>query len=158
MTIVGEGPERGALEQLAESLGLAPHVRFTGGLPFEAVIGHLEASDALVLASETEGWPKSLAEGMAFGLACIGSTIGFVPEMLQGRGLAVPPRDEDALTAALAKIAESPDRLAPMRRAAADWAQRYSLEGLKDALRALMEEWWAPGAWPLAGAPREMAE
>jgi Glycosyl transferases group 1 len=158
--IVGEGPERGALERLAASLGIAAHVEFTGGQPFEAVIGHLESADALVLASETEGWPKSIAEGMAFGLACIGSNIGFVPQMLEGRGFTVAPRDQDALTAALLKVAESPDRLAPMRLAASSWAQRYSLEGLRDALRDLMDEWWTPeaGAWPLTGSSREFAE
>jgi glycosyltransferase involved in cell wall biosynthesis len=159
-TILGEGPERNGLEQLAQSLGIAAHVEFTGGLPFEAVISHLEAADVLVLASETEGWPKSIAEGMAFGLACVGSNIGFVPQMLEGRGFTVAPRDEDALTAALSEIAESPDRLAAMRLAAASWAQRYSLEGLRDALRDLMNEWWRPAgdAWPAAGASRECAE
>lgn len=160
VAVVGEGPERGALQQLAAAQGIAQHVEFTGGLPFEAVIRHLEQADVLVLASETEGWPKSIAEGMAFGLACIGSNIGFVPQMLQGRGFTVAPRDEDALTAALLEIANSPDRLAPMRQAAASWAQRYSLEGLRDALRDLMDEWWEPkpNSWHMAGTSRGFAE
>jgi glycosyltransferase involved in cell wall biosynthesis len=149
IAVVGVGPERPALEQLAKNLGMASSVEFTGGLPFEDVIGHLEAADALVLASETEGWPKSIAEGMAFGLACIGSKIGFVSQMLEGRGFAVAPRDEDALAAALLRIAASPDRLAPMRQSAAAWAQRYSLEGLKNALRDLMNEWWAEDSQPV---------
>jgi glycosyltransferase involved in cell wall biosynthesis len=151
-TIVGEGPERRALEALADSLGLRSRVAFTGGLPFDAVIEHLEWSDALVLVSETEGWPKSIAEGMAFGLACIGSDIGLVPQMLgEGRGFTVPPREEIALTNVLRQIASSPDRLEPMRQSAAAWAQRYSLEGLRDALNTLMHQWW-PGA-PLPRPP-----
>jgi glycosyltransferase involved in cell wall biosynthesis len=142
VTIIGTGPERESLAALASELGMAERVEFTGGLPFESVIDYLSAADVLVLASETEGWPKSIAEGMAFGLACIGSNVGFVPQMLEGRGFAVTPRDEDGLTAALLRIAESPDRLAEMRQGAAVWAQRYSLEGLRDALRDLMAEWW----------------
>jgi glycosyltransferase involved in cell wall biosynthesis len=142
VTIIGTGPERDSLAALASELGMAERVEFTGGLPFESVIDYLSAADVLVLASETEGWPKSIAEGMAFGLACIGSNVGFVPQMLEGRGFAVTPRDEDGLTAALLRIAESPDRLAEMRQGAAVWAQRYSLEGLRDALRDLMAEWW----------------
>src|SRR5205814_1410078 len=67
VTIIGEGPERAALGMLAEDLGVAAGATFTGGIPFEEVIGYLAASDVLVLASETEGWPKSIAEGMAFG-------------------------------------------------------------------------------------------
>jgi glycosyltransferase involved in cell wall biosynthesis len=142
VTIIGTGPERDSLAALASELGMAERVEFTGGLPFESVIDYLSAADVLVLASETEGWPKSIAEGMAFGLACIGSNVGFVPQMLEGRGFAVTPRDEDGLTAALLRLAESPDRLAEMRQGAAVWAQRYSLEGLRDALRDLMAEWW----------------
>jgi glycosyltransferase involved in cell wall biosynthesis len=151
--IVGEGPERGSLESLAGELGIAASTTFTGGLPFEQVIDHLAAADVLALVSETEGWPKSIAEGMAFGLACIGSNIGFVPQMLEGRGIAVTPRDEDALTAALLRVAESPDRLGPMRQEAAEWAQRYSLEGLRDALLKLMREWWRLAPWQGGIAP-----
>jgi glycosyltransferase involved in cell wall biosynthesis len=147
-TIIGVGPERESLGALAADLGIADRVEFTGGLPFESVIDRLAAADVLVLASETEGWPKSIAEGMAFGLACIGSNVGFVPQMLEGRGLAVAPRDEDGLTAALLKVADSPDRLAGMRQSAAVWAQRYSLEGLRDALRDLMTEWWGEPLTP----------
>jgi glycosyltransferase involved in cell wall biosynthesis len=141
-TVIGTGPERETLGSLASELGIDGRVEFTGGLPFEDVIDFLCESDVLVLASETEGWPKSIAEGMAFGLACIGSDVGFVPQMLEGRGFAVTPRDEDGLTAALMNVAESPDRLEGMRRSAAVWAQRYSLEGLREALRDLMTEWW----------------
>jgi glycosyltransferase involved in cell wall biosynthesis len=154
-TVVGVGPERESLEALAYSLGLHDRIAFTGGLPFDGVIEHLEWSDVLVLASETEGWPKSIAEGMAFGLACIGSNIGIVPQMLgEGRGFTVPPRDEAALAEVLRQIAASPDRLEGMREAAAAWAQQYSLEGLKDALHRLMVEWWSlePGPFDTGAA------
>ena len=141
-TIIGEGPERAALERLAGSLGIASSVRFTGGLPFDRVLPHLEAADVLVLASETEGWPKAIAEAMAFGLVAVGSNVGFVPQMLEGRGFTVPPGAPDALAGVLRTIASSPDRLEDMRMRAAAWAQRYSLEGLKAALRELLAEWW----------------
>ncbi len=144
--IIGSGPERGNLERLAASLGIAGFVRFTGGLPFEQVIPYLEAADVLVLASETEGWPKSIAEAMAFGLIAIGSNTGFVPQMLEGRGFTVPPGDAAALSAVLRCIAVSPDRLKEMRLRAAAWAQRYSLEGLKNAIAALLDEWWGTEA------------
>ena len=157
--IIGTGPEREVLGLLAAELGIASRVEFTGGMAFERVIDSLGESDVLVLASETEGWPKSIAEGMAFGLACIGSNVGFVPQMLEGRGFAVTPRDEEGLTAALLRVAESPDRLADMRKAAASWAQRYSLEGLREALRALMEEWWGGDTQMTElSAPRMKAE
>jgi glycosyltransferase involved in cell wall biosynthesis len=157
-TIVGEGPERQSLESLARFLGLSRRVTFTGGVPFDGVIEYLDASDVLVLASESEGWPKSIAEGMAFGLACIGSNIGIVPQMLgEGRGFTVSPRDEAALAGFLRRIASSPDLLEPMRHSAAVWAQRYSLEDLRSALGRLMAEWWSLefGPTPLASSSME---
>ncbi len=143
-TIVGEGPERAALERLSASLGISSAVTFAGGVGFDQILHYLETSDVLALTSETEGWPKSIAEGMAFGLVCIGSNRGFVPEMLgSGRGLVVPPRDVDALAALLLDIADNPAKYEAMRLQASAWARQYSLEGLRTAIRNLLEERWS---------------
>lgn len=73
---------------------------------------------------------------MAFGLVCIGSNRGFVPEMLgSGRGLVVPPRDVDALAALLLDIADNPAKYEAMRLQASAWARQYSLEGLRTAIK-----------------------
>ncbi len=143
LTIVGEGPERAALAALAANLGIEDAVEFTGGLGFEDVIGCLERADILALISETEGWPKSLAEGMAFGLIAIGSDRGFVPEMLaEERGLLVNPGDAEGLAKCLLAIAGNSAGYERMRSDAALWAQRFSLEGLREAIRKLLLEHW----------------
>jgi len=142
-TVVGDGPEREHLEALSESFGAQRAVKFAGAVAFEKVIDHLEQSDALVLVSETEGWPKAIAEAMAFGLVCVGSDTGFLPRMLDGRGFVVPPGDAEALTKTLFKIYDSPDRCADIRGRASEWAQRFSLSGLRDAIRSLLEEKWS---------------
>jgi glycosyltransferase involved in cell wall biosynthesis len=142
-TIVGDGPERGRLQLLCKQFELEKIVDFAGGIEFDHVLDFLEESDALVLASETEGWPKALAEAMAFGLICVGSNRGLIPQMLaDGRGFVVPPRDAAALTEVLAKISSDPEALWDMRQRAAAWAQRFALDGLKEALRALLESRW----------------
>jgi glycosyltransferase involved in cell wall biosynthesis len=142
-TVIGEGPERAALENLRAGLDLEDCVEFKGGLDFEDVLGHFEQSDVLVLASETEGWPKAITEAMAYGLICVGSDRGLVPQILsEGRGVIVAPRDVEALAAAIQNIAMEPGEYTAMRSAAAAWAQEYSLEGLRDALRALLTERW----------------
>jgi glycosyltransferase involved in cell wall biosynthesis len=142
-TVVGEGPEREALAALAVALGIEEAVEFTGGLGFEEVIDHLERADILALISETEGWPKSLAEAMAFGLISIGSDRGFVPEMLaEGRGLLVNPGDAEGLAKLLLAVAADPAGYDRMRSDAARWAQRFSLEGLREAIRKLLLEHW----------------
>ena len=144
--VVGVGPEREALESLTGELGIENKVRFTGGIPFEEVVRELGNADVLALLSETEGWPKSIAEGMAFGMVCIGSNRGFVPEMLsEGRGIAAETGNDAALAEILLDVARSPQKYAVMRTAAAEWAQRFSLEGLREAIRELLLKHWADG-------------
>ena len=141
--IIGEGPEAPRLAEQIDSEGLTGRVRLCGSVAFNDVLGFYESSDVLVLVSETEGWPKAIAEGMAFGLICIGSNRGFVPEMLgQGRGFCVPPGDTAALAAALRGIASAPVAYERMRHRAADWARQFSLEGLRGSLRELLRTYW----------------
>lgn len=143
-TIVGDGPERDALVRLAHSLGIAHAVRFTGALAYDAVLDWYERADVLVLVSESEGWGKAVAEAMAFGLLCVGSDHGFLAEMLgDGRGIVVPSGDAGALTDALRRVAADPGAFAGCTARAASWAQRFSLEGLRDALGQLLSERWS---------------
>lgn len=142
-TIVGDGPEREALEAQALGDHLAGCVAFLGALPFEEVLQIYPRADVLVLVSETEGWPKALVEAMAFGLVCIGSDRGLVPQVLaDNRGIIVRPGDAGALSAALIDIASDPVSCSVMRNRATEWAAHYSLEGLRDALHQLLTERW----------------
>lgn len=141
--IIGDGPERAALESLSARLGLRSRVTFTGGVPIESVLDHYERADVLVLASNSEGWPKAITEAMAFGLLCVGSARGLIPQILgDGRGILVPPGNPEALFDALQWVRERPLEALEVSRRAAEWSQRYSLESLRDALRALLEERW----------------
>ncbi|HLG98196.1 MAG TPA: glycosyltransferase [Bryobacteraceae bacterium] len=152
--IIGEGPERPRLQALSAQLALDANVVFRGGLDFEQVLAEFERSDMLVLASETEGWPKAITEAMAFGLVCVGSNRGLVPQILSdGRGMVVPPRDVAALASAIQQVATAREEYQEMRSRAAAWAQQYSLEGLREALRELLAQRWrvpAPQAAPEA--------
>lgn len=157
--IVGDGPARGALEARAASHGLADVVTFVGGVPFERVLAEYEAADVLVLPSQTEGWPKTLAEGMAFGLACVGPARGVVPGMLaDGRGLTVPPRDVPALAAALRAVLAGPDGASRRRDLAARasaWASRFTRARFRDDLRQVLAAHWdgASARAGVGGAP-----
>jgi glycosyltransferase involved in cell wall biosynthesis len=143
LEIVGEGPARQALAGQVHRLGVERHVHFAGGLPFDAVLGHYEASDVLVMASNSEGWPKAIAEAMAFGVIAVGSDRGLVPQMLgEGRGYIVPPGDIEALSEVLQRIASSPGGHTEMRAKAAAWGQRYSIEAFQRALAELLTSSW----------------
>lgn len=140
--IVGTGPMRQALEARAANLGLEGQVIFTGGVDFEKVLEYYEQSDVLVLVSQSEGWGKAIVEAMAFGLVCIGSENGPVALFQEGRGIVIPARDVLALSNALQAIALAPENYRAMSTSAAAWAARYSVEGLEDALRSLIAEYW----------------
>lgn len=141
--IIGEGLMKNQLGQQVKSLGLNTKDVLIGGLPFEKVFEHYEWADVLVLASETEGWPKAIAEGMALGLVCIGSNRGLVPQMLaDGRGITVEPGDSIALASVLQDIANGRVDFTSVSHKAAEWGGRYSLEGLRDALRELLIKEW----------------
>jgi len=138
--IVGDGPDRVRLEAQVARLGLSQRVSFSGGLPLTEVFDHYERADVLVRASEAEGWPKVIAEGMAFGLVCIGSDRGLMPWMLdEGRGLVVPAGHADALAAALERVATDPEIARASARATEAW-RHYSLDDVRAALRAVMRE------------------
>lgn len=144
-SVIGDGPEGPALRQLAAASSAADSIRFVGAIPFNSVLDYYERADVLVLASGGEGWGKSIAEAMAFGLICIGSNRGPIPEMLgDGQGLVVTPRDVNGLAAHLRDIALNPAEFVAMRRAAARWGQRFTLSGLRDALRDVLEAQWDP--------------
>jgi glycosyltransferase involved in cell wall biosynthesis len=142
-TVVGDGPERRRLEQLADEQQVADHVAFVGALPFEQVLERYEEADALALVSESEGWPKAIAEAMAFGVVCVGSDRGLVPWMLaDDRGLVVPPGDAGALADALALLASDRAHRLGMAERAATWGSQYSLDGLGAAVHDLLEQRW----------------
>lgn len=142
-TVVGDGPERRRLEQLTDEQQVAEHVAFVGALPFEQVLDRYEEADALALVSESEGWPKAIAEAMAFGVVCVGSDRGLVPWMLaDDRGLVVPPGDAGALADALALLASDRARRLGMAERASAWGSQYSLDGLGTAVHDLLEQRW----------------
>lgn len=142
-TVVGDGAERERLEDLARGERIDQRVTFVGAVGLDRVLDHYERVDTLVLVSQSEGWPKAIAEAMTFGVVCVGSDGGMVPQMLgEGRGLVVPPGDVDALTAALRRLADDPVAADEMGRRAAAWGQRHSLEELEGAIAGLLTDWW----------------
>jgi glycosyltransferase involved in cell wall biosynthesis len=80
LVIVGDGPERGALEALASSLGVAGHTRFAGHSTQPE--RWLAGMDVFALSSDTEQMPLSLLEAMASGLPAVCTDVGDVRQML----------------------------------------------------------------------------
>jgi glycosyltransferase involved in cell wall biosynthesis len=83
LRIVGDGPERGALETLATSLGITERVSFIGQVPPDAIPNELKNADIFVRPSRSEGLGSSFLEAMAVGLPVIGTRVGGIPDFLK---------------------------------------------------------------------------
>ena len=108
LTLIGDGPERAALQAEAKPLGDA--VRFVGYQSQDAVARALMQADALVLPSFAEGVPVVLMEAMAAGLPVIATRIAGIPELVQDgvSGVLVPPGDANALAMAILAALSDP--------------------------------------------------
>jgi len=151
-SVVGDGPEAERLRELCAALGLTDLVAFTGAMPHASVMEQYRRSHILVLPSTTEGWPKALTEAMAHGVVWIASDVGLMPWMLgEGRGAVAPVGDAEAVAGHIEALLADPERYSRTSRAAAEWASRFTLEGLREAIRDLLQRSWgvalpAPGA------------
>jgi len=156
VTLVGGGVEEANLRRQTEALGLKNMVKFTGSLPFEESLRWYEWAHCLVLPSRhSEGWPKVIAEGMCYGLVCVAVAHGQVPAMLEGRGLTLASGTPQEIADALQQVAQRPGDFSEMTRRASAWARRYSLEGLREALRELLNRHWGVDLKPIAAPPAE---
>jgi glycosyltransferase involved in cell wall biosynthesis len=136
LLLVGDGVQRAACERQAAALGVGGRVEFAGYRT--DVPAQLGRAEAFVLPSINENLPLALIEAMGAGLACVGTRVGAVPELLGGGvGLLVPPADVAALSAAMASLADDPGLAPSMGRAAAAAAQRFSIARCADAHLAL---------------------
>jgi glycosyltransferase involved in cell wall biosynthesis len=125
--IVGDGPERPALERQAAALGLGDQVRFAGQVAEAERV--MTAFDAFVLSSRTEGTPMVLFEAMAAGVPVAACAVGGVPDVLAGdAALLVPPLDADCLAGALRQIRDDGDgRTRRVNRARTRLHEEYSV-------------------------------
>lgn len=106
LCLVGEGPERPALERRARDHGILGAVRFAG--PAADVVPWLGAADAFVLPSRLEGLSVALLEAMASGLPAIAADVGGTRAAAGGAAVLVPPEDPRALAEALAAVLSDP--------------------------------------------------
>jgi glycosyltransferase involved in cell wall biosynthesis len=109
LVLVGDGPERGRLEQLAAELGVASRLVLVGWS--DEPRRYLAGFDALLLPSRHEGFPLAVVEGMLAGLPVVAADVGSVREaVLEGRtGYVVPPGEADAMAERLRRLLDDGD-------------------------------------------------
>ncbi len=122
LLIVGEGPERPALEAAISRSGLRDRVILAGAVPHAEVPEHLAAVDIGVAPYTFQPnfyfSPLKVAEYLAAGLPVVATAQGDLPELIGEAGLLVPPGQPDSLAEALATLVADPALRARMARAA----------------------------------------
>jgi glycosyltransferase involved in cell wall biosynthesis len=137
LSILGDGPERAALEARTIAQGL--NVRFHGRVDNAARL--LPAFDGCVLSSRLEGTPMVLLEAMAAQVPIVATTVGGVPDMLTPDEAAlVEPESPIALSSAIRELYDSPRTAAERAaRAAERVARDFSVGPWLDRHDALYE-------------------
>jgi sugar transferase (PEP-CTERM/EpsH1 system associated) len=104
LVLVGDGPERPAIERQIADLRLRPSVTMLGQRSDVSEL--LAAADAFLLTSVSEGLPVTIIEAMATGLPVISTRVGGVPEVINDgdSGLLAPAGDATALAAAIVRL------------------------------------------------------
>jgi glycosyltransferase involved in cell wall biosynthesis len=139
--IIGDGPIRKELEQLALQLDLYDDIIFYGYMLHPE--DFMPFFDVFVLPSRAEAFGSVFAEAALCWLALVGTSVGGIAEQIEDgvNGLLVPPEDPEALCGALEKVISDPDFRYNLARAAWGKAKKvYSLQRVIAQLKQVYME------------------
>jgi len=140
LEIVGDGKQRGSLEQLSRELSCDGHIRFAGQATGDEIVSAMARADAFVLPSLSEGFGVALIEALATGLPAIATRSGGPEDILSpDDGLLIAPGDPTALAEGVMVLMEAIGRY-DRRAIASRAAERYAPRLVGDRLVRLYTE------------------
>jgi glycogen(starch) synthase len=127
VSIVGEGPERAAISQRIEELGLSKQVTLTGAKHGSELARYITRHRIMAVPSRwAEPFGIVALEGIACGCAVVGTSLGGLPEAIGPCGLTVPNADAGAMAQALKTLLEDDGARAKYRSGAPGHLARHS--------------------------------
>lgn len=153
MTVAGSGPEREKLAELAQALGLAAHVTFTGRLDNDRIGALYQHADLFLNPSLVDNMPISILEALASGVPVVSTNVGGIPFVVehQKTALLVPTRDPEAMARAALDLLDDPAKAARLASAGRESVQQYAWQNVRERLFGVYSG-LAPGAVPNAAA------
>lgn len=129
LTVIGDGPEMGALRQMAEEYKVARIVHFVGRISPDQIPSFLVSTDAVVIASHSEGRPNVLIEAMAAGRAVIATNIDGITELIEHErnGLLFGPGTSSELAEGIQKLFIQPELIRKLGDAGREFVKRRNL-------------------------------
>jgi glycosyltransferase involved in cell wall biosynthesis len=140
LVIVGDGPERDALEMLTQVRGLTDCVYFAGRLRQVETLALMAACDLFVLNSTYEGLPHVVLEAMSLGLPVVATAVGGTPELVQDgkNGRLIAPQDDDALHLVLSELLSTPLERQRLAVGARQSLVSFSVDAMVEATAAVL--------------------
>ena len=142
LSVAGSGPEAAALAELAQRLGIAAQVRFTGRLDREQMAVLYRDAHLMLNASRVDNMPNAVLEALASGVPVISTRAGGIPFMVKDghTAMLVAVDDAAAMAAAAIEVLENHDLRARLVAAGLVEVQRYQWSRVRDALLATYTE------------------
>ncbi|HSN47986.1 MAG TPA: glycosyltransferase [Flavobacterium sp.] len=139
LAFYGEGAERNKLEQYIQQNNLQNIISLEGNQTQDIVKKAYEESHFVILPSESEGWPKAVAEGMFWGCVPVATPVSCVPFMLDygNRGILLEidlEKDVNQLEILLGNEANYQIK----RQKASDWSRKYTLDVFEEEIKKLL--------------------
>jgi glycogen synthase len=137
--LVGDGPERRALEREAERIGVGDRLHFVGFVAHERLPAALAHADLLVLPSLYEELGTVLLEAMQAALPIVASNIGGIPDVIEDglNGVLVPPGEPEALARAINRLLADRDLACRLSEEAQERAKDHDWEVLAERVLAV---------------------
>jgi len=137
--LYGEGIERKALEQYIAQNNLEKIIVLKGNQSAETLKKAYQQSHFVLLPSESEGWPKAVAEGMFWGAVPVATPVSCVPFMLDygNRGVLLQMNLEKDVLQLRALLQDEPE-YARKRQKASDWSRKYTLDVFEEEVKKLL--------------------
>lgn len=132
LVVVGDGPERPRLEQLARDLGVSNRVYFAGQRSRRETLSLMAACDLFVLNSTHEGLPHVVLEAMALGLPVVATAVGGTPEVVRdGETGRLVSLEDSSLRTALQELVGDPSLRQRLSQAANKWVRKnFGMESM----------------------------
>lgn len=140
LSLFGEGKERKFLEDYILNKKLSNTIVLHGNQNTEVIQNAYQKSHFVLLPSESEGWPKVIAEGMFWGCVPLATSVSCIPFMVDygNRGLLLDVNLENDVKHITALI-QNEDRFKKMASNGIEWSRKYTLDKFEQEIKLLLQ-------------------
>jgi glycosyltransferase involved in cell wall biosynthesis len=139
LTFCGEGDQMEPLRQFAKENNLTEEVELCGNLPSEALKEKYKTSHFLIFLSDSEGWPKVVAESMYFGCLPITTPVSCVPYMLgNGERGDLVGKDPNEVVKRINYYLENPLDFDRKSKNSKEWSKAFTKESFELEIKKLI--------------------